>query len=641
MSGFFGIFRPQGGPVDLEAFEQMKTAMQREGFDGMETHVEDKIAMGHLMLKVSPESKYDKQPLKSSCGNYILVGHFRLDYRDELGDKLGLKQAELEVTPDSQLAMLAYQKWKEKCVHHLEGDWAFTLYIKQTNSLVLLRDKSGVSALFFFKYNNCIYFSSDTRYLLSVKALGFEIDKFVLLQMSEPNYHSSNGFTLIKSLYYLQNSHFLIIDNSCDLLFSKYSLIRISESINYNHFSDYVLELNSIYSCAIKSRVNDKGEIGIYLSGGKDSSSVSYFASKELHIHKKKLISFTAIPLFKLDEKIVEKKIIDEMSFVKDLAEFNNDLFPYFLNFPFSSIDYLFDKKNMLEAFNPIVTSNSFWINGIMHEAKKMGIKNLFVGQLGNYTISSNGFYFYSDLLVRLKILALYKEMKRESRDSTNGMFHTIYHQVAIPLAQYLKFMFVYFKNKRKKNGYGFFENGFLSDLKSDKNFEVKDSFVKTFITSYAVKKENQLNASIESMGVKWYLVSNHLNVQITDPTSDFRLISYLTSIPQNLFFRNGIHKFLFRSLMKNRLPDSILWNNAYQHQSYDFPFRFAQDKSFGVFFDRALSFNLDKTIFKNSQFRKTYAEISKSPENYFTNNIISRFLRNFSLGCFYYENKR
>ncbi len=43
MSGFFGIFRPQGGPVDLEAFEQMKTAMHRDGFDGMETHVEEKI----------------------------------------------------------------------------------------------------------------------------------------------------------------------------------------------------------------------------------------------------------------------------------------------------------------------------------------------------------------------------------------------------------------------------------------------------------------------------------------------------------------------------------------------------------------------------------------------------------------------
>jgi asparagine synthase (glutamine-hydrolysing) len=98
MSGFFGIFRPQGGPVDLKAFEQMKTAMHREGFDGMETHVEDKIAMGHLMLRVSPESKYDRQPLKSSCGNYLLVGHFRLDYRDELSDKLVFSW--LSSTPD-------------------------------------------------------------------------------------------------------------------------------------------------------------------------------------------------------------------------------------------------------------------------------------------------------------------------------------------------------------------------------------------------------------------------------------------------------------------------------------------------------------------------------------------------------------
>ena len=168
MSGFFGIFRPQGGPVDLEAFEQMKTVMHREGFDGMETHVEDKIAMGHLMLRVSPESKYDKQPLKSSCGNYILVGHFRLDYRDELGDKLGLTQSELEVTPDSQLAMLAYQKWNDKCVHHLEGDWAFVLYDAYKESIFIAKDKSGVSSLFYIVISNQLYFSSDSKSILSL-----------------------------------------------------------------------------------------------------------------------------------------------------------------------------------------------------------------------------------------------------------------------------------------------------------------------------------------------------------------------------------------------------------------------------------------------------------------------------------------
>lgn len=641
MSGFFGIFRPQGGPVDLEAFEQMKTAMHRDGFDGMETHVEEKIAMGHLMLRVSPESEYDKQPLKSSCGNYILVGHFRLDYRDELGDKLGLTQSELEVTPDSQLAMLAYQKWKEKCVYHLEGDWAFTLFNKQINVLVLLRDRSGVSALFYFTFKNCIYFSSDSRYLLSVQVLDFEIDKFVLLQMSQPNYKPTNGFTLIKGLYYLRNSHFLIIDKSCDLLLSKYSIIKISEIIKNSHLEDYIQELNSIYSNAIKSRMNDKGEIGIYLSGGKDSSSISYFASKELEPLKKKLTSFTSIPLFELDKKLVGQKIIDEMSFVKDLSGYCNNLNSYFLNFQFSSIDYLFDRKNILEAFNPIVTTNSFWINGVIHEAKNTGVRNLLVGQLGNYSISSNGFYFYSDLLLSLKFLSLYKEIKRELKDSRNGLLYTLLHQIAIPLAQYLKFMAIFFKNKRKKTEYIYFENSFLNDLKKDKKNETKVSFMRTFITPYSIKKENQLTDNVESMGIRWYLVSNHLNVQVTDPTSDFRLISYLTSIPQNLFFRNGIHKFLFRSLMKNRLPDTILWNNAYQHQSFDFPYRFAHDKAFADFFVEALSVNHDKSFFKQNEFSKTHSEILGSPHNYFTNNIISEFLRNFSLNCFIYENNR
>ena len=81
-------------------------------------------------------------------------GHFRLDYRDELGDKLGLTQAEIEVTPDSQLAMLAYQRWKEKCVHHLEGDWAFVVFNIHLNQLFLARDSTGISSLFFLYFLN-------------------------------------------------------------------------------------------------------------------------------------------------------------------------------------------------------------------------------------------------------------------------------------------------------------------------------------------------------------------------------------------------------------------------------------------------------------------------------------------------------
>ena len=162
MSGFFGVFSP-GGNVDRLVFDQMQQAIQRDGYEELETHVDDRIAMGHLMLRVTQESTYDKQPLNSSCGQYLLVGHFRLDYRDELGDKLGLTQKELDVTPDSLLAMMAYQKWKDKCVHHIEGDWAFVLYDNLDNSLICFKDKYGTSALFYVIHQGKFIFSYSTQ----------------------------------------------------------------------------------------------------------------------------------------------------------------------------------------------------------------------------------------------------------------------------------------------------------------------------------------------------------------------------------------------------------------------------------------------------------------------------------------------
>jgi asparagine synthase (glutamine-hydrolysing) len=109
--------------------------------------------MGHLMLRVTPESVYDKQPLKSNCGRYILTGHFRLDYRDELGDKIGLTQMQLENTPDSLLVMKAYQKWGRKCVHHLEGDWSFVLFDYLMNQLFIGKESTGISSVFYININ--------------------------------------------------------------------------------------------------------------------------------------------------------------------------------------------------------------------------------------------------------------------------------------------------------------------------------------------------------------------------------------------------------------------------------------------------------------------------------------------------------
>ncbi|MCF8214108.1 MAG: hypothetical protein K9I92_03065 [Chitinophagaceae bacterium] len=641
MSGFFGIFRPWGGPVDHEAFDQMKTAIHKEGFDGMETHVEDKIAMGHLMLRVSPESAYDKQPLESSCGNYLLAGHFRLDYRDELGDKLGITQAELEVTPDSQLVMLAYQKWREKCVYYLEGDWGFVLFNKLTTEIFLSRDSTGISSLFFINIEGQFYFSSDSRYLLSMTKFDFEIENETLFKMSQVSYNHADRQTLIKELFYLESAEYLIVDFNLNYSFHTYASLEISESVKYKYQVDYVSDLNFIYSCAIRSRMNDQKSIGIYLSGGKDSSSIAYFAAKELEFRGKELSSFTSFPAYKIHSTLIGDRIINETDYVKDLTSSIQNISPTFLNFPDFKLYEFFEKKSLYEAYNPVVHINSFWVNGIIEEAKKKGINNLLSGQIGNYTITLNGFYYYSDLLIRLRFFTLIKEFIRELKFSDKGLFHALKIQLAIPLAQHFKFTYSAYKSQRTKKILSFIEGNQDAAESSKSLFGLEIMFLKSLFTPYSLKRESHLKRNLDSLGNKWYLFSNHCNVQVTDPTADIRLINFLNAIPQNLFFQNGIHKYIFRKLMKTKLPDSILWNNKYQYQSFDFAYRLQRDRDFAIFFDKMIAQTSQNTLFNKSKLLDVFKDSIEFPEKYLSTNTISHLFRNFSIFCFLLYNQK
>jgi asparagine synthase (glutamine-hydrolysing) len=238
MSGFFGIFNPNGTGVDMEAFDQMRHAADRPGHDGIETYVDDFIAIGHIMLRVSPESQYDQQPLRSSCGNYILVGHFRLDYRDDLGDKLGLSYMELLETPDSKLAILSYQKWGSDSYRHLEGDWSFIIFNMKERSISMMKDKTGISACFYFTDHEKLIFASDTAFILSISSIQFEVDETEMMNISALPGYPEYGKTIVKNICTLNNWELV----SFDYLLRIGKTIFHDQSLNkirYLHEDDY------------------------------------------------------------------------------------------------------------------------------------------------------------------------------------------------------------------------------------------------------------------------------------------------------------------------------------------------------------------------------------------------------------------
>lgn len=578
MSGFFGLFSPTDKSIDLEAFEQMRKATELEGFDGMETHVEDNIAMGHLMLRVSPESAYDKQPLKSSCGNYLLVGHFRLDYRDELGDKLGLIQSKLESTPDSVLVMMAYQKWKEKCVDHLEGDFAFVIHSKKENKISLFKDKMGISALFYYKFNDCFLFASSAASLQGIETINFDIDKMQLCRKSIYGLGLRDGYTLIKDLFFLKFGYYLIVNLNLDLLEVRYWHLEYLTPIVYSFEEDYAFEMHSKFSSAVKSRLINGKKTGLFLSSGLDSTAVASYLSNELELDKNLLNSYTSYPLYLEVVEQNKKHLIDETSLVKEFANLYPSISPQFLNFPDADI-----LENLNKCFDGDskyfdLSINTFWINGILEKAKEEKVKCVFTGQMGNYVISWDEEYKLLNMVLGGKFYTLLKELILIFKSQKKFIFSIIKSLI-------LKDLFLRFRNQWQtllfKSSEIYKPNFVVSKMITSTEWEKELSEINFIIKDTYFKKNNSkelrkivFDSSSVSTGLIWYKLAHLHSIISIDPTRDERLVYFAFSIPESLYNQHGYRKYIYRLMMQDRLPDKILNASSKSCQSGDIALR-------------------------------------------------------------------
>ena len=635
MSGFFGIFRPQGGSVDLDAFEQMRKATEREGFDGLETHVEEKIAMGHLMLRVSPEAKYDQQPLHSECGRYLLVGHFRLDYRDELGDKLGLIQSELELTPDSRLVMLAYQKWKDQCAHHIEGDWAFVLYDKRLNVLFFAKDKLGYSALYYTQIGDELYFASDGNVFKKIIKADFQTDLSQLQRLFIPGLRLRPGTTLVKEILYLNAGCFMNTDSSLKKTPFTYWELTEQLKVKFDYDDDAIQEFRSILSRAIHSRTRSSEKMGIFLSSGIDSNTVAYFASEELNTRQLNLYSYTSCPAF-LNEIPKEKhERVSEQFFLERQLLSRHNMKAEFLDFANVSLGDILLSYKTRDILFPVINVNTFWLDGILSVANQNGIKTMLNGQMGNFTLSWNSPNYLLYLFLHFKFNKLYLELLALKRNQRISFLDAIKNEFIKPS---IKFILQSFKSLNPYYGNVFLKQsilmGFLASpvdwFKERKNLK----FVSGFDTPLSPEKLRKkiIETIAPMLGMKWYKESHVNCLIINDPTLDLRFLEFSFSQDGQMYFKNGVKKYLVKVMMQGLVSDEILNYKGVFPQSYDISHRLKSDlnldniiSNFTKRQDEIRQVNMGRLI----EWRN---ELAMSSDNIKKISVSSQLLKNISL---------
>lgn len=273
MSGIVGIFRPVGGPVDQDLARALTRFLSFRGPDARETWCAGPVAFGHAMLRSTGEAAHERQPAALD-GRYWITADARLDARDELLD--ALRQAGREPArnaPDSELILHAYAAWGEDCLQRLRGDFAFGIWDAPRKTLFCARDHWGIKPFYFAEHPDFFLFSNTLNCVRMHPEVSGELNEAAIADFLLFGLNCDPATTTFRAVRRLPPAHFLRVSAN-GLRIARYWTLPIDRRIRYAREEEYVEHFRLLLRKAVSDRLRG-GRVGIFLSGGMDSSSVA------------------------------------------------------------------------------------------------------------------------------------------------------------------------------------------------------------------------------------------------------------------------------------------------------------------------------------------------------------------------------
>jgi asparagine synthase (glutamine-hydrolysing) len=428
----------------------------------------------------------------------------------------------------------------------------FAAWHPAEHRLFLARDQLGSSSLY-YQLNSAVFaFASSQRQLLALGAGKPELDELYLAQylVSWPAYHrGSRGASGIKRL---APGHQLTITPR-GLEVRRYWQVEDVAELHLPSRQDYARELRNHLDQAVGARLPPSGKVGITLSGGLDSGSIAATAAAQLRPEAKRLMGFTSVPMqdATLD---LPGRFGDELPFAERTAAYagNIDLFAEDAT-RHSPVNGIRHALGILG--HPVhAAANLFWILALLEAARDHDCKVMLTGQQGNPVISWRGGVLSQPLR--------YQARKLGARGLAKAQLKTRIPRIALKSWACLNLDPDWYRKSA-------IHPGFAKRLGLAKaRLRDPDEYVRPALE----QRLSMLNPSRSSLGAAWGVLGAHYGLQIWDPTSDARLVSFSLSVPDWVFIdpRTGMDRWLIREAMRGRLPDEVRLNRRKGKQAAD-----------------------------------------------------------------------
>jgi len=277
MCGILGI-KSTASAVRNNRLSEMRDTMPYRGPDshGLWFDEEEMIGLAHLRLSILDPTPAGHQPREETAHNCVISYNGEVYNYLEIREELETKGYTFETGSDTEVVLKAYIEYGHDCLKHFNGMFAIAIWGGNKKELFLARDRLGIKPLYYLQNDDEFIFASETKAILK------GLDKKPALNVQLIDSYMSFGYipgenTLHQGIKRLMPGHYAVL--KCDETTIQEITITQYWDLKFNNNQDkgfdyYVDGSKKLLESAIDLRLRSDVPLGIFLSGGIDSSAV-------------------------------------------------------------------------------------------------------------------------------------------------------------------------------------------------------------------------------------------------------------------------------------------------------------------------------------------------------------------------------
>jgi asparagine synthase (glutamine-hydrolysing) len=274
--------------------------------EGISNADQNGFVFGHRRLALIDLSEAGHQPMRYQDLSIVFNGEI-YNYLELKGELLSLGN-DFNTATDTEVILAGYAAWGVAVFGRLEGMFAFALYDQKLNSTYLVRDQSGIKPLYYSVKEDTLLFASEVK---AFESTNYDFTQHPHWQIYFLTFgHIPHPFTTLEDVYSLSASCFLKWNHQT----SCYEIKAFSVSdyqVTINNYIDATKSIKTQLEKAVKNHLIADAPVGVFLSGGIDSSILTLIANQVIGENLKTLSINFAEQAF--SEESYQKLIADQM----------------------------------------------------------------------------------------------------------------------------------------------------------------------------------------------------------------------------------------------------------------------------------------------------------------------------------------